>query len=149
MIHTRNGRKVEIDEDLRDGMTHSGSRIPTGAISASTEQSPYRRKPPAPRPLGPNIQVAAALALASLAVGMAGYMFFERMGSVDAFLNAAMILGGMGPVGTISTTGGKIFAGLYALYSGLVVLITAGLILAPVLHNVLHRFHLGDDDDKT
>lgn len=78
---------------------------------------------------------------------MAGYMFFERMGSVDAFLNAAMILGGMGPVGTISTTGGKIFAGLYALYSGLVVLITAGLILAPVLHNVLHRFHLGDDDD--
>jgi hypothetical protein len=114
----------------------------------TTAQAPHRRKPSVPQPLKPNIIIAVALAVVSLIAGMAGYAYFEKMTVVDAFLNAAMILGGMGPVGTIGSTGGKVFAGLYALYSGLVVLITTGLILAPVLHNVLHRFHLGDDDDK-
>jgi hypothetical protein len=69
------------------------------------------------------------------------------MNAVDAFLNAAMILGGMGPVGELSSDAAKVFAGLYALYSGLVVLIAAGVIFAPVLHRVLHSLHLAEDDD--
>ena len=85
--------------------------------------------------------IAGLLVLFSLGVGMAGYMGFEKLSAVDAFLNASMILGGMGPVATISTSGGKIFAGLYALYSGLVFLVVGALLLAPVVHRVLHRFH--------
>jgi len=88
--------------------------------------------------------VAAALAFAgvSLFIGMAGYVYFERLSWLDAFVDASMLLGGMGPVHTPETPGGKLFAGLYALYSGLVFLVTAGVVLAPVLHRALHRFHL-------
>jgi hypothetical protein len=74
------------------------------------------------------------------------FVWFEGLTWVDGFLNAAMILGGMGPVATIQTTGGKIFAGLYALYSGLVFLVAAGILLAPLFHRVMHRFHLGDEE---
>jgi hypothetical protein len=88
---------------------------------------------------------SAALMLASLAVGMAGYAGFEGLGWQDTFLNAAMILGGMGPVETLHTPAGKIFAGLYALYSGLIVLVAAGVLFAPVLHRVLHKFHWDAD----
>jgi hypothetical protein len=84
---------------------------------------------------------AIALVVASLAIGMAGYMYFEHLPWRDAFLNSAMLLGGMGPVDPPRTDGGKLFAGLYALYAGLVFLITAGVMLAPVLHRVLHKFH--------
>jgi hypothetical protein len=77
---------------------------------------------------------------------MIGYRALERLSWLDAFLNAAMLLGGMGPVNTPGTTGGKLFAGLYALYCGLVVLIVAGIILAPVAHRILHRFHLEQDE---
>jgi hypothetical protein len=66
----------------------------------------------------------------------------EGLSWLDAFLNAAMILGGMGPVDPVRTSAGKLFAGCYALYSGLVVLVTAGLILAPIAHRILHRFHV-------
>jgi hypothetical protein len=72
---------------------------------------------------------------------MAGYGYFEGLAWRDAFLNAAMLLGGMGPVDAPQTDGGKLFAGLYALYSGLVFLIAAGLVFAPVLHRLLHKFH--------
>ena len=84
------------------------------------------------------------LVTGSLAIGMAGYMTFENLGVVDAFLNAAMILSGMGPVHNPQTTGGKIFAGFYALYSGFAVLGIAAVILAPVVHRILHRYHLGE-----
>jgi hypothetical protein len=72
---------------------------------------------------------------------MAGYEWYEQLSWRDAFLNAAMLLGGMGPVNAPATPGGKLFAGLYALYAGLVFLIVAGLLLAPVVHRILHRFH--------
>jgi hypothetical protein len=72
---------------------------------------------------------------------MAGYEYYEQLSWRDAFLNAAMLLGGMGPVNAPATPGGKLFAGLYALYAGLVFLIVAGLLLAPVVHRILHRFH--------
>lgn len=94
---------------------------------------------------------AASLAIiaVSLGVGMLGYHLLEGMAWVDSLLNASMILGGMGPVDTLHTTAGKIFASLYALYSGLVVLVVAGVLFAPVIHRSLHKFHLEDpDDDK-
>ena len=84
------------------------------------------------------------LTLISLLVGMAGYAGFEGMSGVDAFANAAMILSGMGPMSPMMTAGGTIFAGIYALYSGFFVLVMAGLLLAPVAHRFLHRFHLED-----
>jgi hypothetical protein len=91
--------------------------------------------------------LAGLLLLGSLAVGVAGYMFLAHLSFVDAFLNAAMILGGMGPVDVLITDGAKLFAGVYALYCGLFFLVTAGVILAPFLHRVLHSLHLDDDDD--
>ena len=84
---------------------------------------------------------ALGLVLFSLLLGIAGYMRFERLSLVDAFVNAAMLLGGMGPLDHPNTTGGKLFAGLYALYAGLVFIVIAGVILAPVVHRVLHRLH--------
>ena len=90
--------------------------------------------------------VFASLILAvSLAVGMAGYRVFERLEWVSAFLNSAMLLGGMGPVDAPQTRGGKLFAGFYALYAGLVFIVVGGLVVAPALHRLLHRVHLGDD----
>jgi hypothetical protein len=77
-----------------------------------------------------------------LAIGMAGYAYFEQMSAADAFVNAAMILSGMGPVSTLTTTPGKIFAGCYAILSGLVIVVATGFVLAPILHRVLHHFHL-------
>jgi len=84
----------------------------------------------------------AAVVLVSLAIGMAGYAYFEGLSGLDAFLNASMLLGGMGPLESPATPMGKLFAGIYALYSGLVFLIVAGLLSMPVFHLVLHRFHL-------
>jgi hypothetical protein len=84
---------------------------------------------------------ATGLVLVSLMIGMAGYVRFEHLTWLDAFLNAAMLLGGMGPVETPQTSGGKLFAGVYALYAGLLFLVVAGLVLAPVVHRILHKFH--------
>jgi len=88
--------------------------------------------------------VGIAVVVGSLFGGMLGYAHFERLGWLDAFLNAAMLLGGMGPVESPATPGGKLFAGLYALYCGMVFLVVASIILAPVVHRVLHKFHWND-----
>lgn len=85
---------------------------------------------------------ALGLLVLSLAIGMAGYMHFESLAWRDAFLNSAMLMGGMGPVDAPKTDGGKLFAGLYALYAGLVFLVAVGLVFAPVVHRLMHRFHL-------
>jgi len=82
-----------------------------------------------------------ALIVVSLFLGMVGYHYYEGLPWRDAFLNAAMLLGGMGPVESPRTEGGKLFAGLYALYAGLVFLIAAGIIVAPTVHRMLHLFH--------
>ena len=93
--------------------------------------------------------VGLGLVAVSLAVGIAGYSGFEDLGFVDSFLNASMILSGMGPLLNPQTTGGKLFAGCYALYSGFAVLAIAAIMFAPVLHRVMHRFHLEmQDEDK-
>jgi hypothetical protein len=93
------------------------------------------------------LHAAAALAVLafSLALGMAGYEYFEHLPWRDAFLNSAMLMGGMGPVDAPRTDGGKVFAGLYALYAGLVFLVAAGLVFAPLMHRLLHRFHWEQD----
>ena len=86
--------------------------------------------------------VASAIVMGSLGIGMLGYHFFEGLDWLDAFVNAAMLLGGMGPVTELHTSAGKFFAGCYALYSGLIFLLAAGVILAPIIHRFFHHFHL-------
>ena len=84
----------------------------------------------------------------SLLFGSWGYMYFEHMSWIDAFTNAAMILSGMGQISPLTTAGGKIFASLYAIASGLLLFVLAGLMLAPIYHRILHRFHVEEDDDR-
>ena len=84
----------------------------------------------------------AAIILFSLGIGVIGYHYFESLSWIDSLLNASMILGGMGPVNALQTNAGKLFASFYALYSGIVLLASVGVLAAPVFHRVLHRFHL-------
>ena len=86
--------------------------------------------------------IGLSLALFALVVGMVGYHVLEGMAWIDALVNASMILGGMGPVNELHTVGGKIFASAYALFSGAGFLVIVALIMAPVFHRFLHRFHL-------
>jgi hypothetical protein len=92
--------------------------------------------------LARNALWALVIVIVALAIGMAGYMYFDGMRAVDAFANAAMILSGMGPLGTLNNDSAKIFAGIYAIFCGLLIFAVAGLILAPVFHRLLHRFHV-------
>lgn len=99
------------------------------------------------------ITLAAGLVIValSLLIGMAGYRAFEHLSWIDAFLNAAMLLGGMGPIDHPNSAAGKIFAGVYALYAGFTLLATVGIVLSPLVHRLLHHFHLeeqGDDPDN-
>ena len=83
----------------------------------------------------------------SLAIGMAGYLwFFPKLDWADAFVNAAMILSGMGPLAVPETTGAKVFSGVYALYSGLMLVMCAAVVFAPLVHRFLHKLHADDDD---
>ena len=88
--------------------------------------------------------IALGLIAFSIAVGMAGYVCFEHLSWLDAFLNAAMLLGGMGPVNAPATDSGKLFAGIFALYAGLVFIVTAALLFTPLLHRLMHHFHWDD-----
>ncbi len=84
----------------------------------------------------------------ALVAGMLGYRELEGMSWVDSFLNASMILGGMGPVDAMKTEGGKIFAGTYALFSGLAFLVMAGFLFGPIAHRILHSFHYDADEEE-
>lgn len=88
---------------------------------------------------------ASGLVAVSVAIGTAGYHWLAGASWIDAFLNACMLLGGMGPVGEIQTTGGKLFAALFALYAGLVFLVCLAILITPILHRVLHKFHWESD----
>ena len=88
--------------------------------------------------------VALALIALSIGFGMAGYCGFEHLNATDGFLNTAMLLGGMGPVNAPVTEGGKLFAGFFALYAGLLFIVTAALLFTPLLHRLMHRFHWDD-----
>ncbi len=103
-------------------------------------------QPPIPsvsfaRRLAVHLGLAACLLLASLSAGMVGYVSLEHLSWMDAFLNSAMLLGGMGPVNLPQTEAGKLFAGIYALYAGLVFIATAALVFTPIFHRVMHHFH--------
>lgn len=109
-----------------------------------------RAQPPLPRSrFVRRVLLHGAIALLLLAVsilaGMAGYSHFENLPWRDGFLNSAMLLGGMGPVNPPRTDAGKLFAGFYALYAGLVFIVMAGLVFAPVFHRLLHKFHWDED----
>ena len=84
--------------------------------------------------------------LFSLVIGIIGYMSLESMGLIDAFLNAAMLMGGMGPVGMLTTNSGKIFAGIYAMYCGFVLILSVAIFMTPIFHRLLHHFHLEGRD---
>lgn len=92
-----------------------------------------------------NCLISMVVVFGALSLGVCGYHFLERLAWVDALLNASMILGGMGPVSELHTVAGKLFASFYALFSGLVFISVAGLLLAPVVHRFLHKFHLEDE----
>lgn len=85
--------------------------------------------------------------VAALGIGMAGYHYYEKMPWIDAFANASMILSGMGPLGPLNTYEGKLFAGCYALFSGLMFIVILGVIFGPIIHRFFHKFHLDDEDD--
>lgn len=106
----------------------------------SRHQAPLSSAKFARRLLGHTL-VALGLLAGSLAFGMLGYAVFEHLSWLDAFLNASMLLGGMGPVNPPQSAAGKLFAGFYALYAGLVFIVTAALLFTPILHRLLHRFH--------
>ncbi len=93
--------------------------------------------------------LAIGIILFSLALGILGYHFAEGLSWLDALVNASMILGGMGPVDMPKTVAGKLFSSFYALFSGIVFLVSAGVLLTPIYHRFIHRFHLELDDDDT
>lgn len=92
--------------------------------------------------------IGLGLIFVSLLGGMCGYHYLEGYSWVDAFLSASMILSGMGPIGEFKTDAGKLFGGIYAMYSGLAVVMVTGITFAPVVHRFLHRFH-ADENDTT
>jgi hypothetical protein len=113
----------------------------------------HRREPLAPRAIFFRRMVRYALLASgfiavSLVIGMAGYHYLEGMSWIDAFVNSAMLMGGMGPVSELHTDVGKLFAGIYALYCGLIVIIAIGIVAAPLLHRILHHFHLEASTDS-
>jgi hypothetical protein len=93
--------------------------------------------------------IASVVVIGSLLIGVLGYHFLESLSWVDAFVNASMILGGMGPVNPLHTDAGKVFAGFYALYSGLIFLVVAAILIAPALHRFLHNLHIESDSDNS
>lgn len=106
---------------------------------------PYEN-PPKPfsfffKRLGKHILLALFLIVLSLCMGMLGYRFLLNLSWIDAFLNASMILSGMGQISPIETTAGKLFAGFYAIYSGLLFIALIGIIASPIFHHFFHIFH--------
>lgn len=96
-----------------------------------------------------NSLLGFALIAVALYIGMFGYHFFENLSWVDAFLNASMILSGMGPAATLTSTSGKIFAGCYALFSGLAFIAIVVIMLSPVIHKFFRKIHLESKQDRT
>ena len=100
------------------------------------------------RRLSRSLAVGVGLILISLSIGMAGYHWLGELPWIDAFLDAAMILSGMGPLSPLRNDAAKLFAGCYAIFCGIALISTAGIMLAPLIHRYLHKFHLEDDSDR-
>ena len=95
-----------------------------------------------------NFLIALLLILISLSIGIGGYMFYAKLNFVDAMLNASMILGGMGPVDNMPNDASKYFSSFYALFSGITFLSTVVVLIAPIVHRVMHKFHLETETDE-
>ena len=113
----------------------------------------HRRQPLLPRRvfyarLARSAMIAGMILFFALSLGMCGYHFLEHMQWLDAFVNASMILSGMGPIGELKTNAGKVFAGCYALFSGLAFLSSIGIVVAPLFHRFIHRFHLESESAR-
>jgi len=121
--------------------------LPNPTAGSAVKASPRRR-----RSFGHRLLLAFGLSSGligiSLGLGILGYHFIARFTWVDSLLNAAMILAGMGPVGALNSDTAKIFASAYALFSGLVFIGATGILLTPIFHQVLRRFHLDERDLK-
>lgn len=91
-----------------------------------------------------HVSFAFGVVAVALGIGIVGYRYIARFSWIDALLNASMILGGMGPVGEIKNDAGKVFASAYALFSGLVLISVTGMLLAPFVHRIMHRFHIDE-----
>ena len=117
-----------------------------GFLGYETKHHPVLSRKEFAKRMARSFGIASGLIFGSLFGGMCGYHFLEDLPWIDAFVNAAMILSGMGPVDAMKTSGGKLFAGTYALYSGLIVIISTGVLLAPALHRTLHTFHAEADE---
>ncbi|MGQ0635043.1 MAG: hypothetical protein ACT4QC_10560 [Planctomycetaceae bacterium] len=114
-------------------------------------ESKYDRLLPRPeflKRMARSAAVAAAVVALSLAIGSAGYHLYGELPWLDALLNASMILTGMGPVDPMRTAAGKLFATGYALYSGVAFLTIMAVLLAPLVHRFMHKFHLDDEDES-
>lgn len=120
--------------------TASSGRAPFAATLAPRELFLYRVRR--------GVVYALTLVGGTLAAGMIGYRLLEQMSWLDAFHQAAMLLSGMGPVVEVKSTAGKLFDGIYALFCGVILLASTGLLFAPVLHRILHRFHLEDARER-
>ncbi len=94
-----------------------------------------------------NLGVGCILITVCLGFGMWGYHYYEEMPWIDSYVNAAMILSGMGPIQELKTDAGKLFAGSYALFSGIFFLFLMAMLFAPVIHRLYHRFHVKEDDE--
>jgi len=94
-----------------------------------------------------HVMIAGGVVSLSILIGTLGYHFFENLSRIDSFYNASMILSGMGPVTVLKKSTSKIFASLFAIYGGIVILAITGIILAPLAHRLLHIFHLNESDD--
>jgi hypothetical protein len=127
------------------------ARAPRGGALSPRDWPYERRRHPllSPEKFRARLQRHSFFALgvlaASLVAGILGYHFIARLAWIDAALNAAMILSGMGPVDALTTPGAKLFATAYSLFSGIVFLAVAGIIFAPLAHRMLHKFHLDDE----
>lgn len=111
-----------------------------------TQKQPVLSRQAFAKRVAQHLLAASLFIMGSLFFGMLGYWYFEGMSWIDAFLNASMILSGMGPVGQLHSWGGKLFAGFFALYSGLLVIFATGLLLSPFVHRLLHCFHVDSDE---
>ena len=121
--------------------------MPNPVVEPPVKTQPHRRRPFYHRFLLA-LGLSAVLVGFSLAVGILGYHFIAGLNWVDSLLNAAMILTGMGPVNTLNSDAAKLFASAYALFSGVIFITTTGILMAPIFHRVLHRFHIEERDLK-
>jgi hypothetical protein len=112
------------------------------------KSQPVLRWPLFLRRLAASFGIGAGLIVVSLVAGMLGYHYLEGLDWIDSYLNAAMILSGMGPLAQPKTDAGRIFAGLYALYSGFAVLVITGLAFGPIIHRMLHKLHADELDEN-